>query len=97
MRSPFEIKSFKDFIDSKPPEESYAYVNQVNCLICQYFHSIGLKFQYVTNSHWCTENLERHPLPAGFNKIAGGDPPYLSCEWTYGKASARAGKMLEKA
>jgi hypothetical protein len=99
---PFELQTLIGWLETKDPDEQYAYLDQGNCCLAQYFREKAPQYTKMSSMYAEGERICR-PLPPRFNALAKG--PYDNSvlvdvsqrnrtstmpEWTFGKALERA-------
>lgn len=74
---PFKLESLIGWLETKNPEEAYAYNRNESCCLAQYFQANGYPEAFVTPSdvylngyHGGLYSQDYTPLPTGFNRIA---------------------------
>ena len=67
-------QSFKNWLRKQPPDKKYAYADNRNCCICQYFKSYGFTEVSVSSTLYFPEgtNHGAKALPEGWDYIARG-------------------------
>jgi hypothetical protein len=90
MRNPMSIEALAAWLETKDQKETYNYGDTHNCLICQYFNSIGLTFKSVGGSSWADNTGNFYDLSKEFRRVANG----TSGQQTFGHALERARSFL---
>lgn len=85
----FDSANLINWLETKPPEQTYDYPDGRVCLLAQYFHENGFPKAVVGSIFMSTTGdcREAISLPGHFNDISRGDQ---LTDWTFGKALARA-------
>lgn len=73
--SPYTLEHLAEWIATKGPAGRYCYTDNGLCLIGQYLKSFNSEFVECDPGEWWDNDNARHPLPNGFDDIAG-EPPF---------------------
>jgi hypothetical protein len=96
MRNPLSLAALADWLDAKPPAETYDYLDNDRCLICQYLEHLGLPYWYVGEREWWDRDGNSHPLPEGFRAVSSGEQESGAIgPWTFGAAARRARELAQ--
>ena len=100
---PFKLETLIGWLETKNPNQPYAYLDQGNCCLAQYFKEKTTEFTRTYSAYARSSEGKLRDLPYGFNACAKGpydnsvliplakkDRKSLMPEWTFGKALQRA-------
>lgn len=92
QHAPETIPHLIEWLKGKDPNQTYDYFDNNDCLLSQYYKSLGYKDVF-TGKHWMYHTRWRYwtverPLPRDFNYVAEYG------EWTFSEAIKRAEKCL---
>ena len=59
------VEGLANWLESLPGETTYSYVNNLDCLLCRYFKSVGLDVESMWASTWLDASGVEHDLPSG--------------------------------
>lgn len=93
----FSLDSLVHWLERKPADEGYSYINGRACMCYQYFSYMGLDVDRVSAMFYFLKSDPNHPnmYPGSFNKISLGiDSVYGP--WTFGEALKRARNEIRK-
>lgn len=98
-----KLETLVGWLESQPPEQSYAFCTTTSCLLAQYFRAQGADV-YSLGTRNFISTPDRHgyatevEFPRVFNEVANGmdsQTKYSAAERTMGAAARRARGALE--
>ena len=87
-RELYSLQAFKEWLETKPPEEEYSYTDGDRCLLYKYFTYIGLPVYSIRPYYWEDNLGKKHTIPDDLESIAIAYPN------TFGDAAYRVGEVL---
>ena len=89
---PFSLESLIAWLEKQPADKPYDYIDSTNCLLCQYFRSVGFNVYTLSGNDFDIRGrLGFIEFPVILQNVSQGDyETERRRAWTYGAALARA-------